>query len=553
MSDTEDKAPVVETSAPASKYGDNPNSAVDAQARIVQQKGVLDDVIDGVQLGLLVILFICLIFVAILGRSLPTVFPVTKPVYDFVLSLPETVGDLPQTLCAVWEMRPTNINELTETIRMLSEWLQEALHTLPYKQCVLGFSWSMYLLETKLNIRQRDRLHEVRRPKAISSFISRQVYLEANAYGLDKSSLQLVKDFVGQIQTTMIIVYDMIPQLWTAVGVQMNAWLGLDSDYAITQSVLFFIAVMMISTVLSLPFDLYATFVVEKRHGFNKQTMGLFFSDMVKSLVLTVVLGAPILAGFLWVIERTGSKFFLYAWALMALVQLLLIVIYPTLIQPLFNKFDPLPQGELRESIEALASRLKFPLKKLYMVDGSKRSSHSNAYVFGFFKAKRIVIYDTLIEQCTTDEIVAVVGHELGHWKQNHTLRMLVVAQFQILFIFFAFSCFIAEQSMYKSFGIDGMPVMLGFLFFQYLYEPLGSLMQFAVNVMSRKHEFEADAFSKNLGYGKSLASCLIKLQIENKATMNPDPIYSAYTYSHPPLVERLNALGNPHLASKKE
>ncbi|KAJ1803131.1 zinc metalloprotease [Coemansia sp. RSA 2523] len=521
------------------------DAAVDAQARVVQQKGFLDDVIDGVQLGAMVIFFICLVFVAIFGSSLPSIFPVTQPLYDALVGLPQLLTQVPD-IETVREYVPKTLDEACELRASMSVWIAQVLHELAYKQWVLGLSWAMYLWQTKLNIRQRDRLHDVRRPKGIATFISRQVYLEANAYGLDKSSLLLVRDFIGQLQTTAIIAYDVVPWLWEQVG-------QVTGENVLVQSVGFFVAASVLSTVLGLPFDIYSTFVVEKKHGFNKQTMGLFWADALKSLLLVLALGAPVLAGFLWVIERTGERFYLYAWALMAGVQLLMILIYPTVIQPMFNKFDPLPEGDLREAIEALAGRLEFPLKKLYVVDGSKRSSHSNAYVFGFFKAKRIVIYDTLIEQCTTDEIVAVVGHELGHWKKSHTVRMLLMAQLQILLIFYSFSCFVTEPHMYESFGVEGMPVMLGFLFFQYLYEPLGMVLQFATNVMSRIHEFQADAFSRDLGYGEQLASCLIKLQIENKATMNPDPLYSAFTYSHPPLVERLDALGNPHLASKDE
>ncbi|KAJ2343097.1 zinc metalloprotease, partial [Coemansia sp. RSA 2618] len=515
-------------------------------ARVVQQKGFLDDVIDGVQLGLVVIFFICLVFVAIFNTSLPAIFPVCQPLYDTVVGLPQLLAQMPD-LETVLATLPKTLDEVCDLRVRVGEWTAHMLHELAYKKWVLGLSWAVYLWQAKLNVRQRDRLHEVRRPRGIATFISRQVYLEANAYGLDKSSLQLVQDFVGQVQTTWIIVYDMVPWLWTWVG-------GVVGDSSVlVQSVGFFVAASLVSTALSLPFSIYATFVVESKHGFNKQSAGLFCADMIKSMVLLVVLGAPLVAGFLWVVERTGERFYLYAWALMAGVQLLMIVIYPTLIQPMFNTFNPLPEGELRTAIEALAARLQFPLKKLYVVDGSKRSSHSNAYVFGFFKAKRIVIYDTLISQCTTEEIVAVVGHELGHWKKSHTVQMLLMAQVQILLIFYSFSCFVTEPHMYESFGVDGMPVMLGFLFFQYLYEPLGMVLQFATNIVSRVNEFQADAFSKDLGYAEQLASCLIKLQIENKAAMNPDPLYSAFTYSHPPLVERLDALGNPHLASKDE
>ncbi|KAJ2057966.1 zinc metalloprotease [Coemansia sp. S146] len=535
------------------KYGDDPSSAIDAQAALVMQKGFLDDVIDGIQLGLIVIVLICLIFVAVFAGSLPTVFPATQPLYDFAMSLPALFASLPECMVAAKEGFPKSLEEATLLAAVASAWFGEMLHRMPYKECVLLFSWATYFWEAKLDIRQRDRLHEVRRPAAISQFVSRQAYLEASAYGLDKSSLVLVKNAFMQAQTTAIIVYDLTPWMWNVVGDAMQTHLGLGAEYEITRSIAYFVAATLISTMLSLPFDLYSTFVVEKKHGFNKQTAALFFSDLAKNLMLTFFLGSPILALFLWVIGKTGSQFYLYAWALLAAVQLLIIVIYPTFIQPMFNKFSPLPEGELRTAIEALASRLGFPLKKLYVVDGSKRSSHSNAYVFGFFKSKRIVVFDTLIEQCTTEEIVAIIGHELGHWKKNHVLRMLSAVQVQTFIIFFAFSHFIGEEAMYRSFGMDTMPVLIGFTFFQYLYQPLDSLLTFASNVMSRKHEFEADEFSKKLGYGKELASSLIKLQIENKGNMNPDPLYSAYHYSHPPLIERLNAINDPEVAPKTE
>ncbi|KAJ2719931.1 zinc metalloprotease [Coemansia sp. Benny D115] len=537
----------------AKKFGDDPDSAVDAQAALVMRKGLLDDIIDGIHLGIIAILVICAIFVAIFASSLPTIFPVTKPFYDFVVSIPDFVRDLPVYAISIKEQFPTTVDEVIVLAAQFSIWFNEQLRTLPYKECVLAFSWGTYLWEAKLDIRQRDRLHEVRRPAAISSFISRQAYLEANAYGLDKSSLGLVRNFVSQIQTTVIIIYDLTPWLWYAIGDAMETYAGFGSEYEITRSVVFFIASTLISTVLSLPFDLYSIFVVEKKHGFNKQTFGLYVSDLVKQLLLTGFLGGPIVAAFLWVIIKTGSQFYLYAWGLMAAVQLLAILIYPTFIQPLFNKFSPLPEGELRQDIEALAARLNFPLKKLYVVDGSKRSSHSNAYVVGFFGGKRIVVFDTLINQCTTEEIVAIIGHELGHWKKNHILRMLTAVQVQTFIIFFTFSRFIGERAMYTSFGMDTMPTLVGFIFFQYLYQPLDSVLTFATNALSRLHEFDADAFSKKLGYGDKLASALIKLQIENKSVMNPDPLYSAYHFSHPPLVERLNAINDPNVAPKTD
>ncbi|KAJ1938496.1 zinc metalloprotease, partial [Linderina macrospora] len=520
-------------------------------AALVMRKSLLDDAIDGIQLGGVTILLLSFFVISILGSSLPIIFPVIAPAYNFVVGIPSFIMSIPTLLVSAKDNFPTSPEAALQLFASLSVSFKQYLHEIPYKKCVLFFSWATYLWEANLDVRQRDRMHEVRRPLAVSSFVSRQAYLEANAYGLDKSSLELVKNLVSQIQTTLIIVYDAIPWLWNASGCLLEGATG--STGEIAHSLVFFVAATLISTVLSLPFDLYSTFVVERKHGFNKQTVGLFVSDLVKTLLLTVVLGSPVLALFLWVIGLTGSQFYLYAWALLAVVQLVVIAVYPTFIQPLFNKFDPLPEGELRVAIEALASRLNFPLKKLYVVDASKRSSHSNAYVFGFFKSKRIVVFDTLISQCTTEEIVAVIGHELGHWKHNHILRMLVAIQIQTFIIFFTFSLFIGEVAMYQSFGFSTTPVLIGFMLFQYLYQPLDSVLSFCTNVLSRTNEFEADAFSKKLGYGEQLKSGLIKLQIENKGNMNPDHLYSAYHYSHPPLVERLSALDDPSVAPKTE
>ncbi|KAJ2552153.1 zinc metalloprotease [Coemansia sp. RSA 1933] len=548
------------TSTRSPKYGDDSNSVVDAQAALVMQKGLLDDIIDGIQLGVVTIAIISFLFIAIFAGSLPTVFPLTQPIYDFVYSIPDLVYSIPELVNSIPEYAvmikegfPTTLDEALLLASATSAWFAELLHTLPYKESILVLSWATYLWETHLDIRQRDRLHEVRRPQAISSFVSRQAYLEANAYGLDQSSLMLIQKLFDQVTSTIIIAYDLIPMLWAVVGVQMDTYLGFGAEYEITQSLLFVMAACLVSSVISLPFSLYSTFVVEKRHGFNKQTIGIFVSDMLKSYALGALFGGPLVAAFLWIVTKTGSQFYLYAWALMAGAQVLFILIFPTFIQPLFNKFDPLPEGDLRTSIEALASRLNFPLKKLYVVDGSKRSGHSNAYVTGFSNSKKIVVYDTLIEQCATDEIVAIIGHELGHWKKNHLLRMLVAAQAQIFLLFFAFGAFVGEESMYASFGMDTMPTIIGFIFFQYLYEPLSNILQFGINLLSRLHEFDADAFSKKLGFGGALASGLIKIHVENKSNLNPDPLYSAYHYSHPPLVERLNAIWDPNVAPKTE
>ncbi|KAJ1983723.1 zinc metalloprotease [Dimargaris verticillata] len=432
-----------------------------------------------------------------------------------------------------------------------SRWLQGDL---PYKTLIMGIATALYLFETYLTYRQHQRLKVKIRPAAIVSIVTEDDFARANAYGLDKSRFSLVKSLFSHLQTLLVLHYDTLPWLWHAVGTALARYTGLGPEYEITQSMVFFMASMLLTTLLSLPFDLYYTFVVEARHGFNKQTVGLFFQDMVKSLALGGIIGGPIIAGFLRIIQWAGPNFYVHVWVFVVAVQLVMLTIYPTLIQPLFNKFTPLQDDTLRAQIEALAARLQFPLTKLYVVDGSKRSAHSNAYFYGFFKNKRIVLFDTLLDHADHEEICAVLGHELGHWKMNHVLRLFFITQAHIFTLFYLFSLVIHNQAMYHSFGFyDTMPLLVGFMLFQYLYLPVESVIELAMNILSRYNEFQADAFAVSLGYARPLSTALIKLQLKNLGNMNPDPWYSAYHYSHPPLVERLNALEAAEAALDKK
>ncbi|CAH1764735.1 1230_t:CDS:2 [Entrophospora sp. SA101] len=386
----------------------------------------------------------------------------------------------------------------------------------PYKEFCLTFSWAVYTFEQYLSYRQYLKIKEPKPPKSlqhIEEVIKK--FSKTQEYSLDKARFSFVSTLISQIQSTWIIVFDILPWLWSLSG-DWLVYAGYEKDYEITHSLVFTVVFILMTYLMSLPFSLYYTFVIEERHGFNKMTVGLFFMDMIKGFLIAGVIGLPILALLLQIIKWSGDSFYFYVWIFTIIINFVLLTIYPTLIQPLFNKVTPLPKEELRSQIEALASRVSFPLKKLYVIDGSKRSSHSNAYFYGFFKNKRIVLYDTLIEQADTEEILAVVCHELGHWSLNHTV---------------------------KSFGFTTQPTLIGFMLFQFIYSPIDNAISFFMNILSRKHEFEADAYAKKLGYGAQLRSGLIKLQIENLSNLNNDSWYSAYHFSHPPLPERLSAL----------
>ncbi|KAL0846082.1 hypothetical protein Bca101_019328 [Brassica carinata] len=376
---------------------------------------------------------------------------------------------------------------------------------IPYMETVVGFMIVMYVFETYLDLRQHTALKLPTLPKTLVGVISQDKFEKSRAYSLDKSHFHFVHEFVTILMDSAILFFGILPWFWKISG-DFLPMVGLDPENEILHTLSFLAGVMTWSQITDLPFSLYSTFVIESRHGFNKQTIWMFIRDMIKGILLSVILAPPIVAAIIVIVQKGGPYLAIYLWAFMFILSLVMMTIYPVLIAPLFNKFTPLPDGDLREKIEKLASSLKFPLKKLFVVDGSTRSSHSNAYMYGFFKNKRIVLYDTLIQQCQNEnEIVAVIAHELGHWKLNHTTYSFIAVQHTVI--------------------------------------PLQHLISFGLNLVSRAFEFQADAFAVNLGYAKDLRPALVKLQEENLSAMNTDPLYSAYHYSHPPLVERLRAI----------
>ncbi|KAF3626610.1 CAAX prenyl protease 1 -like protein [Capsicum annuum] len=413
----------------------------------------------------------------------------------------------------------------------------------PYLEAVIGFMILMYIFESYLDVRQHAAHKLPTLPKPLVGVISQEKFEKSRSYSLDKSYFHFVHEFVTIVMDSSILYFRILPWFWKRSG-EFLLYLGLNAENEIFHTLSFLAGVMVWSQITDLPFSLYSTFVIEARHGFNKQTMWLFFRDMIKGIALAIVIGPPIVAAIIVIVQKGGPYLAIYLWGFMLILSLVMMTIYPVLIAPLFNKFTQLPQGELRLKIENLASSLKFPLKKLFVVDGSTRSSHSNAYMYGFFKNKRIVLYDTLIQQCKNDEeIVAVIAHELGHWKLNHTMYSFIAVQILTFLQFGGYTLVRNSKDLFQSFGFDTQPVLIGLIIFQHTVIPLQHLVSFGLNLVSRAFEFQADAFAKKLGYAEPLRAGLVKLQEENLSAMNTDPWYSAYHYSHPPLVERLAAI----------
>lgn len=266
-------------------------------------------------------------------------------------------------------------------------------------------------------------------PKVLEQQVSQEVYDKSQAYGRAKAKFEFVSGLYGQIQNIAFIHFDVLPKLWSWSGDLLLRFAPARFTGEISHSIMFVLAFTFITQILSLPTSIYHTFVLEEEFGFNKQTPQLFITDKIKSLGLTVVLTPPILAAFLAIIQKTGKQFFYYLWMFGAGLQVFMITVWPIVITPLFNKLTPLAPGTLKDNVEALSSKLKFPLTELYVIDGSKRSAHSNAYFFGMPWKKHIVIYDTLIEKSETQEVTAVLAHELGHWSLGHTTRLFGISQ----------------------------------------------------------------------------------------------------------------------------
>jgi len=313
----------------------------------------------------------------------------------------------------------------------------------------------------------------------------------------------------------------------------------------LTTGVLFILVFTLIGSLLDLPFALYGTFVVEQRFGFNKMTAKLFISDAFKQTLLMLVIATPLIALILWLMASAGHLWWLWAWVVWVSFSILMMWAFPTFIAPLFNKFEPMKDLELKAAIEGLLSKCGFESNGLYQMDGSKRSSHGNAYFTGFGKSKRIVFYDTLLEQLTTNETLAVLAHELGHFKRNH-IKKRMVSMFSIFFIGFATLGWLAQQDwFYASLGINQASNHTLLILFMLVMPAFSFVLSPIMNMHSRKHEFEADDYAKEQAEATDLISALVKMYDDNDSTLTPDPLYSAWHHSHPPAPVRIAHLEN--------
>jgi STE24 endopeptidase len=313
---------------------------------------------------------------------------------------------------------------------------------------------------------------------------------------------------------------------------------------SIFTGLVYIVFLVIIRSIISLPFSVYSTFVIEERFGFNKTTPKIFIIDILKGLLLSIVLGVPLLLGILALFEYAGAFAWLYCWIVGSVFTLFIQFIAPTWIMPLFNKFTPLEAGELREAILTYAKSVTYSLQGVYMIDGSKRSSKSNAFFTGFGKNKRIALFDTLIQKHSVAELVAVLAHEIGHYKKKHIIQGMIISILHMGVMFFLLSLFITQRELFDAFYMQNISVYAGLLFFGLLFTPLEYLLSLAMNALSRKNEYEADRFAvETTQHPEYFIDALKKLSKDNLSNLTPHPFYVKMNYSHPPVVERIRAI----------
>ncbi len=296
--------------------------------------------------------------------------------------------------------------------------------------------------------------------------------------------------------------------------------------------------------VLSLPFTIYNTFGIEERFGFNKITPFLFVQDLFKSICLSVIIGAAVLAPILWFLNSAGSMGWIFCWIAGTLFLFTIQYIVPTWIMPLFNRFTPLEDGPLKDAIFSYARSIQFPLAQIFIMDGSKRSSKSNAFFTGFGRNRRIVLFDTLVKEQSVDELVAVLAHEMGHFKKKHIIKRIGLSILQMGLIFYLMSLFLSNQALFNAFYVTTPSVYAGLIFFGLLYTPIDLVLSVFMQISSRKDEYEADRFAAvSLKDSAALISALKKLSVHNLSNLLPHPFYVFLNYSHPPVMERIRAL----------
>ena len=372
-------------------------------------------------------------------------------------------------------------------------------------------------------------------PKDVEAFYEKEKYLKSLAYHGDLTRFSFLTSALGFLFSFGMIFFGGFGWLDTLLRpfIQNEILLALS----------FFGILMLASDVLTIPFQLYSTFVIEEKYGFNKMTVKTFVTDRIKGYVLAAIIGGGLLTVLLYLIQILGADFWIWFSLIAAAFILFVNMFYTTLIVPLFNKLTPLPEGDLKTAIEAYSKKINFPLDNIFIVDGSKRSKKANAFFSGIGKKKKIVLYDTLIANHTTEELVAVLAHEVGHFKKKHIVWSYILSVIQIVFMLFVLSLVFSNENVSVALGGSQLAIHLNLLAFGILFSPISGFTSLFLSIYSRRNEYEADAYAKETYHGSSLANALKKLSVDNLSDLYPHPAYVFFHYSHPPLLKRLREI----------
>ncbi len=401
---------------------------------------------------------------------------------------------------------------------------------------IIGFVIFSFLLNQVLDY-LNSKFRNKNIPSELEGIYDAEKYLKSQDYGLANDIFSIIESSLS----TLLIM-------------GMLTFYGFDyiNDIALTfssneiVSALIFVGILMLASgILSIPFEMYSIFVIEEKFGFNKTTYKTFWLDKIKSFLLTFILGGVILAGFIWFYLETKELFWLYAWISLSVFSLLMAMFYSNLIVPLFNKQTPIEEGSLKQAIFSMSEKAGFKVKNIFVIDGSKRSTKANAYFTGFGPKKRIVLYDTLIKDLTEQEIVAVLAHEIGHYKKKHSLSNIAISIAHSGIMLYIFSLFIDNPALSNAMGSETVSFQLGLISFGILYSPISMILGIFLNLLSRKNEYQADNFAKQQGCGSALISALNKLSEKNLSNLTPHPLYVFFHYSHPTLYQRIKAIEN--------
>lgn len=394
---------------------------------------------------------------------------------------------------------------------------------------LVQFLWDIYL--NYLNSKHfNDAI-----PQELDGIFNEEEYLKSQNYKLENYRFSKWQDGFSFIVTFLFILLGGFAFV--------DEWVRKIVDNPLLVSMIFIFILMIVNSLIGLPFSYYDTFVIEEKFGFNKSTKKIFWLDTLKGLLLSTVIGGVLLWAILWFYQIAGKDFWWYAWILFAFFAVFFNLFYSQIIVPLFNKQTPLEEGELKNAINEFAKKAGFKLDNIFVIDGSKRSTKANAYFAGFGPKKRIVLYDTLINELTTNEIVAVLAHEIGHYKKNHTIYNLLLSLLLTGFTLFLLGFFVSNPMLSNALGVETPSFHIGLIAFGILYSPISEITGLLMSILSRKFEYQADNFAKTNHNATDLISGLKKLSKTALSNLTPHPLYVFWHYSHPTLLQRIQNL----------